>query len=162
MKISANLHAFLDMLAVSEGTSTSPATKNDGYDVIVTGLDKKPEIFTDFSRHPFSGGRASKVINHRGLKSNASGRYQFMLRDYVHYRDLLRLPDFGPDSQDKWALQLIKEQRALPDIEAGNFAQAVHKCRNIWASLPGAGYGQPEHPIAMLQLAYLQAGGVLA
>jgi muramidase (phage lysozyme) len=160
--MSPNLQAFLDMLAVSEGTSISPITRCDGYDVIVTGADRKPEIFTDFSAHPFAGGRKSKIINSRGLTSNASGRYQHMLRDWVHYRDLLKLPDFGPASQDKWAIQLIRERRALPDIEAGRFSDAVSKCRNIWASLPGAGYNQPEHPIERLQVAFLRAGGVLA
>jgi muramidase (phage lysozyme) len=160
--MSPNLQAFLDMLAVSEGTSISPITRCDGYDVIVTGADRKPEIFTDFSAHPFAGGRKSKIINSRGLTSNASGRYQHMLRDWVHYRDLLKLPDFGPAAQDKWAIQLIRERRALPDIEAGRFSDAVSKCRNIWASLPGAGYNQPEHPIERLQVAFLRAGGVLA
>ncbi|RYM51244.1 lysozyme, partial [Serratia proteamaculans] len=63
MQISNNLRAFLDMLAWSEGTLTSPATKNNGYDVIVTGIDKKPEVFTDYSDHPFNKGRPSKVIN---------------------------------------------------------------------------------------------------
>lgn len=157
-----NQRAFLDMLAVSEGTSTSPATKNNGYDVIVTGIDKKPEIFTDYSNHPFATGRKSKVINSRGLTSNASGRYQFMLRDWAHYRAQLSLPDFGPASQDKWALQLIRERRALPLIELGRFAEAVDCCKNIWASLPGAGYGQRENKLADLQAAYTKAGGVLA
>ncbi|HCL51688.1 MAG TPA: lysozyme, partial [Pseudomonas sp.] len=83
-----NVVAFLDMLAWSEGTSTSPATKNQGYDVIVTGADRVPEIFTDYSVHPFSRGRKSKAINSKGLTSNASGRYQFMLKDYAHYRAL--------------------------------------------------------------------------
>lgn len=160
--MTSNRTAFLDMLAVSEGTSTSPATRNNGYDVIVTGIDKKPEIFTNYETHPFANGRKSKVINSRGLTSNASGRYQFMLRDWMHYRNLLKLPDFGPEAQDKWALQLIRERRALPDIDAGNFAAAVSKCRNIWASLPGAGYGQPEHSMEKLQLAFVKAGGVLA
>jgi muramidase (phage lysozyme) len=157
-----NVTAFLDMLAVSEGTSTSPATKNDGYDVIVTGIDRKPEVFTDYSAHPFSTGRQSKTINSKGLTSNASGRYQFMLKDYAHYRDQLRLPDFGPLSQDRWALQLINERRALPDIKAGRFDAAVTKVRNLWASLPGAGYGQPEHGIDKLRAAYVKAGGLLA
>ena len=157
-----NQSAFLEMLAVSEGTSTSSATKDHGYDVIVTGIDGRPEIFTDFRAHPFAAGRKSKVINSKGLTSNASGRYQFMLHDWVHYRDLLKLPDFGPSSQDKWALQLIKERRALPDIDAGNFAVAVAKCANLWASLPGAGYGQFENSLRKLQVAYLSAGGSLA
>lgn len=158
----SNLSAFLDMLAVSEGTSTSPATKNDGYDVIVTGIDRVPEVFTDYSDHPFAKGRKSKVINSRGLTSNASGRYQFMLKDWAHYRALLKLPDFGPQSQDKWAVQLIRERGALPLIEAGRFDEAVARVRNLWASLPGAGYGQPEHSLGKLRAAYLAAGGVVA
>ena len=79
--INANQKAFLTMLAISEGTATSPITKCNGFDVIVTGADGNPEIFTDFSDHPFNNGRKSKIINSNGLTSNASGRYQFMLRD---------------------------------------------------------------------------------
>lgn len=157
-----NVLAFLDMIAVSEGTSTSPATKDRGYDVIVTGYDKKPEIFTSYADHPFAGGRKSKLITTAGLTSNASGRYQFMLKDWRHYKALLGLPDFGPLSQDRWAIQLIRERRALDDIQAGRFAAAVAKCSNIWASFPGAGYGQPEHRIERLILAYKQAGGSVA
>lgn len=157
-----NRRAFLDMLAVSEGTSTSPATLCNGYDVIVTGVDGDPEVFTDFSDHPFNTGRPSKVINNRGLTSNASGRYQFMLRDWHHYRDSLGLLDFGPDSQDIWALQLIRERGALALIDAGHFGAAVSRCSNLWASLPGAGYGQHENGLAKLQDAYTEAGGVLA
>lgn len=157
-----NVLAFLDMLARSEGTSTSTATRDDGYDVIVTGIDGRLEIFTDYSAHPFAGGRKSKVINRQGLTSNASGRYQFMLKDWAHYRDMLRLTGFGPVAQDRWALQLIKERRAMPDIIAGRFDVAVSKVRNLWASLPGAGYGQPEHRLETLLAAYQQAGGRLA
>jgi len=159
--MNANRKAFLDMLAVSEGTSTSPATRNNGYDVIVTGVDGKPEIFTDYGTHPFANGRPSKVINRKGLTSNASGRYQFMLKDWKHYKALLHLADFGPVSQDLWAMQLIRERSALPLIDGGQFAAAVQRCSNLWASLPGAGYGQPEHSMEKLQQAYLDAGGEL-
>ncbi|UQY89260.1 glycoside hydrolase family 104 protein [Stenotrophomonas rhizophila] len=157
-----NVVAFLDMVAWSEGTSTSPATKNRGYDVIVTGADRVPEIFTDYSAHPFSRGRKSKSINSKGLTSNASGRYQFMLKDYAHYRARLKLPDFSPLSQDRWAVQLIHERRALPLIQAGKITQAIAAVRNIWASLPGAGYGQPEHALDKLLTAYRKAGGTIA
>ena len=157
-----NRKAFLDMIAHSEGTSTSPASQCGGYDVIVTGADGKPEIFSDFRNHPFASGRPSKAINSRGLKSSAAGRYQFMLKDWAHYRAQLSLPDFGPEAQDKWALQLIRECRALPLIDAGDFDQAVAKCARIWASLPGAGYGQHENQIADLRAAYITAGGMLA
>lgn len=160
--MSPNLRAFLDMLAYSEGTATSPATKDRGYDVIVTGIDGKPEIMTSYGTHPFAGGRRPKVINSKGLSSTASGRYQFLVRDWGFYRLKLNLPDFGPDAQDRWAIQLIKERRALDDIETGHFIIAVGKVSNLWASLPGAGYGQPEHRMASLENAYERAGGQFA
>lgn len=157
-----NRCAFLDMLSFSEGTSTSAATRDDGYDVIVTGIDGKPEIFTDYSDHPFANGRPSKVINSRGLTSNASGRYQHMLRDWAYYRAMLKLPDFGPTSQDRWAIQLIRERQALPMIDTGDVVGAIAACRNIWASLPGAGYpGQHENPLTALVAAYQRFGGTV-
>ena len=74
-----NRKAFLDMLAFSEGTCVEkhPLTQHDGYDVIVTGSDG-PEVFTDFSQHPFVG-RPAKHISGK-LYSTASGRYQPLLR----------------------------------------------------------------------------------
>lgn len=157
-----NVLAFLDMLAWAEGTSTSPATAMEGYDVIVTGIDRKPEVFKDFSDHPFAKGRPSKVINRKGLKSNASGRYQQMLKDWPYYKALLKLPDFSPISQDLLAIQHIRECRALPDVIAGRIETAISKCCNIWASLPGAGYGQREHQLSDLLKQYRLAGGKLS
>jgi muramidase (phage lysozyme) len=156
--MNANRKAFLDAIAWAEGTA---GLGDDGYNVIVTGIDGRLELFSDYSDHPFAGGRLSKLINNSGLRSSASGRYQFMLRDWEHYRRLLQLPDFGPESQDRWAIQLIKERRALADIDAGRFEVAVAKVRNIWASLPGAGYGQPERKLSRLRKAYVDAGGAL-
>ena len=152
-----NVLAFLDMLAWSELGSDYLRRSDDGYNVIVTGTDGRLELFDDYSTHPFAGGRKSKVFNSRGQTSNASGRYQFMLRDFAHYRDQLKLPDFGPASQDRWAIQLIKERGALTDIKCGLIESAVGKCRNIWASLPGAGYGQREHKLAALLQRYQAA-----
>lgn len=159
---SRNALAFLDMLAWAEGTSTSPATAMDGYDVIVTGIDKKPEVFEDFTDHPFALGRKSKVINSRGLTSNASGRYQQMLKDWPHYRAVLKLPNFSPINQDLLALRHIRECRALSDVHAGRIEMAISKCRKIWASLPGAGYGQREQRVEDLIEEYRLAGGVLS
>ena len=56
-----------------------------------------------------------------------------------HLKDPLR------KSQDAVALQQIKERGALPMIDRGDIRQAIDRCSNIWASLPGAGYGQFEH-----------------
>ena len=45
--------------------------------------------------------------------------------------------DFSPKSQDAVALQQIKERGALPMIDRGDIRQAIDRCSNIWASLPG-------------------------
>ena len=42
-------------------------------------------------------------------------------------------------------MQQIKGRGALPMIDRGDIRQAIDRCSNIWASLPGAGYGQFEH-----------------
>ncbi|AIR71490.1 glycoside hydrolase family protein [Dickeya fangzhongdai] len=157
-----NLIAFLDMLAFSEGTATHPLTCNRGYDVIVTGIDGKPEIFTDYRDHPFANGRPGKIFNKQGQRSTAAGRYQQLYRYWPAYKTQLALPDFGPDSQDTLAIQLIREQRALDDITQGWLTSAITRCNNIWASLPGAGYGQREHNTERLVAVYQQAGGKLA
>lgn len=159
-----NLAAFLDMLAWGELGADYLKRSDDGYNVVVTGADRVLELFDDYADHPFAGGRKSKLIRPAtatkpALTSNAAGRYQQMLKDWPHYKAQLRLKDFSPESQDKVAIQHIKECRALPDIQAGRIVEAIAKCRNIWASLPGAGYGQPEHKLENLLDAYKRAGG---
>lgn len=154
---SRNALAFLDMLSIAEGTSTSKHTRNDGYDVIVGGIDS-PNTFISYHDHP----GIMVTVNRKGLKSTAAGRYQQMKKDWAHYKSQLKLPDFGPISQDRLALQHIKECRAIADVHAGRFELAVSKCRGIWASLPGAGYGQREHNISDLVAHYTAAGGLLA
>lgn len=147
-----NVVAFLDMLGVSEGTDDGrQETKDDGYDVLVGG-----KLFTGYADHPNVLVKLSPT-----LSSTAAGRYQILYRYWPHYRALLKLPDFGPLSQDLYAIQQFKEQRAIADIQAGRFDEAVAKVRNIWASLPGAGYGQHEQKIERLRDAYARAGGTL-
>jgi muramidase (phage lysozyme) len=157
-----NLNAYLDTLRFSEIGATLLARSDDGYNVIVTGIDGKAETFSSYRDHPFAGGCPGKVFNSRGQRSTASGGYQFLIKDWGHYRTALKLPDFGPVSQDKWAIQLIRERGALADINAGRIESALKKCRNIWASLPGAGYGQPEHKLETLLKKYVSYGGALA
>ncbi|MFP0098290.1 lysozyme [Escherichia sp. AP1362] len=142
--------AFLDMLAWSEGTDNGrQPTKNHGYDVIVGG-----SLFTDYADHP----RKLITLNPR-LKSTAAGRYQLLARYWDAYCKQLGLNDFSPTSQDAVALQQIKERGALPLIDRGDIRQAIDRCSNIWASLPGAGYGQFEHKADALIAKFKAAGG---
>lgn len=152
MQISNNLRAFLDMLAWSEGTSTIKSS-NNGYNVIVGGT-----LFNSYVDHP----RKLVDLPRLGIKSTAAGRYQLLSRYWDAYRKQLNLKDFSPASQDAVAIQQIRERKALFDIEAGNITAAISKCANIWASLPGAGYGQYEHKIGPLLEKFKQAGGVVS
>lgn len=138
--LSANAAAALDMLAWCEGTSTHRLTRNDGYDVIVTGIGGTLEILTDYSAHPFEHGRPAKQINSKGLYSTASGRSQFILRTWIACRDALKLPDFTPESQDRATWYLITGRRANLLIEAGHIEDAIKLMAPEWASLPGANY----------------------
>ena len=79
------------------------------------------------------------------LKSTGAGRYQLFPAGGMLTAKQLGLKDFSPKSQDAVALQQIKERGALPMIDRGDIRQAIDRCSNIWASLPGAGYGQFEH-----------------
>ncbi|MFK3973786.1 glycoside hydrolase family 104 protein [Pseudomonas sp. NPDC087358] len=152
-----NVLAFLDMLAFSEGTATSRYTRDEGYDVIVGGIDS-PNVFTGYGDHP----GVLVTVNSKGLKSTAAGRYQLLQRWWMPYRKSLALKDFSPVSQDMVAIQQIRERGALPDIMVGHIATAIDKVSNIWASLPGAGYGQREHKLEDLLARYYAAGGILA
>ena len=158
---------FLNLLAFSEGTSKAGGhllTQNDGYDVIVTGL-KGPEIFTDYSHHPFLYERDPVEVSKPtpahpfGLFSTAAGRYQFILRTWLTLDHKLSLPDFGPASQDAAALELIRERDAITLILDGNVQQAISLCSNIWASLPGNDYDQGAHSMGTL-LTWYDAQGV--
>ena len=60
------------------------------------------------------------------------------------------------------ALQQIKERGAFTMIDRGDIRlRAIDRCSNIWASLPGAGYGQFEHKADSLIAKFKEAGGTV-
>ncbi len=144
-----NLQAFLDVIAISEGTY---GRGDRGYNVMVGGT-----LFDGYADHP-----RQLVTLRKALKSTAAGRYQILARYFDHYKRILDLQDFSPESQDKIAVQMIREQKALEDVILGHFDSAVEKCNNIWASFPGAGYGQHENVLSDLRRAFVNSGGVIA
>lgn len=169
--ITQNQQAFLDAIAFSElGPLMNLPGAEDGYTVIVGSTMKKPILFRDYADHPrklitMTDKKGNPIIRPntgKPLKSTAAGRYQLLERWFDAYKRILKLPDFSPASQDAIALQQIREQRALADVDAGRFDVAVRKCANIWASFPGAGYGQHENKMESLRAAYVRAGGTLA
>lgn len=151
--MSPNLKAFLDTIAWSEIGPALLAKSDNGYNVCVGSTPAHPILFPSYVSHPRRHDAATN--------SDAAGRYQFMGRYWAPYSLQLSLPDFGPASQDRWCVQLIKECHALDDIELGHFEKAVRKCTR-WASFPGSGCGQRENTIADLMRAYRAAGGAVA
>lgn len=137
----ANVRAFLDMLGWSEGTVQVPGS-DDGYNVLVGG-----KLFSSYADHP----RVSVPLPRYGIRSTAAGRYQFLSRTWdAIVRNYGFRGRFIPEAQDLAAIKLLKECGAYPLIQQGNITEAIKLAAPIWASLPGAGYGQREHRLTKL------------
>lgn len=141
-----NLRAFLIAIQYAEGTFGK-----DGYNKLYGG-----NLFQDLSKHP------NTPTTKWGITSTAAGAYQILSKTWNEIQPKLGLPDFSAASQDKAAVELIRRRKALEDVYAGRFAQAIAKCRKEWASLPGAGYGQNEKDPKNLLAVYKVAGGITA
>ena len=157
--MNSNLKAFLYMIAWSELGPEVIRQSDNGYNVLVGSLPDMVLTFSSYHRHP--GVLLDMDGKPGGLESTAAGRYQILGRYWRPYCKQLGLADFSPASQDAIAMQLIRECRAMTDINAGRISLAIDKCRSRWASLPGAGYGQHEHTLSNLIEAYIGAGGIL-
>ena len=153
-----NLAAFLDTIAYSEIGSKLLASSDDGYDVVVGStvaaphlVQRTPNNTPDYHDHPNIVVKLSPT-----LLSTAFGRYQILYRFWVAYKRRLNLPDISPLSQDRYALQILREQKATPLILANQIEAAIHTVSCIWASLPGPDntYGQHVNNIETLLAAY--------
>ena len=128
--------AFLDMLAWSEGTDNGRQKP----EIMVMSVSCRRRAIYWLPDHP----RKLVTLNPKSNQQALDATSFFPVGGDV-YRKQLGLKDFSPKSQDAVALQQIKERGALPMIDRGDIRQAIDRCSNIWASLPGAGYGQSEH-----------------
>lgn len=177
IKCAAQIAAFLDLIAWSEGTSRSLLTNCDGYDEIVTGVDGH-HVFTDFSVHPFARGRAPIVVTAAkpatythsnaddggpgvlvkpatpALHSTASGRYQLILATWEDLAIRLHLGTFSPANQDLACVQLLHECHADDSLYCGMIEKAIDESCETWASFPGNLFHQGGHPLAQLMAQY--------
>ena len=142
----SNRTAFLDVISKSEGTF---GKGDNGYNVLVGG-----GLFTGYADHP-----RRHVQVRPGLWSTAAGRYQILERTFDFYKDLLKLEDFSPASQDAIALQMIKETSAMGAVDRGDILTAIERCAHLWASFPGSNYSQPQQKISTLLADYSMSGG---
>jgi muramidase (phage lysozyme) len=149
-----NVLAFLDMIAYSEIGVYLLAASDDGYNILVGATAKEPRLFYDYSHHP-------RILN-RDLDSTAAGRYQIIWPTWSWLLSSHGYMDFGPKNQDFAAIDLIKNRNAYDAVANGDVEVGIHLCREEWASLPGAGYGQHEQKIANLVSFYNGALGKYA
>jgi muramidase (phage lysozyme) len=163
-----NEKAFLMTIRHAEGTAGA-----NGYRTLFGG-----SLFNSFADHPRIAKQFKSTDKKTGkvswLWTSAAGAYQAMavspttgggstkVDTWDRIKKKLGLTDFSPASQDAFAMELIREAGALADVRAGRFAAAVDKCRGTWASLPGAGYNQPEKSLPELLAVFRSAGGVVA
>ncbi len=159
------ISAFLYMIRASEHVFPRDVINDDAYTIFYGGRK-----FRNLSDHPVITGEMQPVklpdslcIN-AGLKpgcvSTAAGAYQIIRPTWIRVRDKLRLPDFSPESQDKAAIELLRESGSLDAILEGDIETAIQKASKIWASLPGNQYKQSPKSLAYALDRYTEGLGV--
>jgi muramidase (phage lysozyme) len=136
-----NTTAMLGLIAWAEGT-------DDRYNVIYTGAK-----FDSFDQHP------ARVMCSAGICSDAAGRYQFLSTTWQPLKTKLNLLDFSPQSQDRAAIELIKQCGGYSAAVRGDVASFADRCWSQWASLQSASgqkldKRQRSYSIAKLQAKY--------
>lgn len=109
--------AYLDSIGSAE---------HAGYNTITGG-----GTFSDYSQHPNIVGMVTK-----DGPSTAAGKYQITHGTYKRLAKRLGTTDFSPATQDRMAIELLRETGALDDIKRGDFESATRKLGGIWQALP--------------------------
>lgn len=159
-----NLAAFLHAIARAEGTANmaDPYRVTVGYKFTIGDYTDHPAILGVWKGEPLSAAMCKAAGFGPGCVSTAAGKYQIIKPTWQRLKTRLKLPDFSPASQDAAATELLRECGALEFAKRGDVREAAFAARKTWASLPGAGYDQPEKTVAWLQTQFTSAGGVLA
>lgn len=126
-----NVRLYLDAIAAAEGVK-------HGYNTAFGNTELK-----SLADHP----RIKKGFKETTGKKNqttAAGRYQFLEDTWDGLAKKLKLSNFGPESQDAAAVELLKQNGALKSVLAGDYKTAIEKSGTTWASLPSSKYAQPK------------------
>lgn len=160
----ANISAFLSMIQQSEGTSRNGDAYSVcyGYKHTIQSFSDHPAVTGEWTGEYLPDAMCINAGLSAGCKSTAAGAYQMIKPTWLRLRDRLGLLDFSPASQDRAAVELIQARAALEDVKAGRLADAVHKCRQEWASLPGNTAKQGQRSLETLAAWYSNAGGNIA
>jgi muramidase (phage lysozyme) len=151
---------FGDLTGWSEGTTTSPYTKDQGYDVLVGGVNTSPgpfpKIITSYDQHP----NLRVTVNHAGLVSTAAGKYQALYATWIECVKRYGFKGrFTPEAQDLFFIKKITERGALPHLRAGNWDKAILACNREWASFAGSPYNQNPHTMEAMLIQIEKLGG---
>jgi lysozyme len=160
-----NVSAFLAMIRRAEGTDAGgrdPYRVCYGYRHTIGNMSEHPAITGEWRGERLSDAMCANAGFGPGCVSTAAGAYQIIRPTWARLRDRLRLPDFGRQSQDLAAVELVRSRGAMADVQAGRFADAVHKCRQEWASLPGNYAKQGQRSLSQLLAWYTNEGGTTA
>ncbi|MEH1970085.1 glycoside hydrolase family 24 protein [Nostoc sp.] len=142
---SPRLSAFLATIRWAETGTSEPESYHK---LVFNGT------FNNFSTHPLK--KQCAPINGKNVCSTAAGAYQMLDKSWYDIQPKLNLKDFSPASQDKMAIEYIRRNNALSDVEAGRFDTAVCKVGKIWASFPCNSYNQNAKSIDQLRTFYQQ------
>jgi muramidase (phage lysozyme) len=147
MSLPIDVQAFLYMIRSCEHRFPTDVVNDDCYEIFYGGTR-----FIDLSDHPVITGELAPVplpehmCKAAGLNSpcysTAAGAYQMIRPTWTRLRDQLGLEDFSKDSQDRAAVELLRQNGIIAMIEAGEIEAAIKKAGKVWAGLPGNTYQQ--------------------
>jgi lysozyme len=158
-----NIAAFLGVIRQAEGTDAhDPYRVCYSYAHTIQSFTDHPAVTGEWKGERLPDGMCKNAGFGPGCVSSAAGAYQIIKPTWIKVRDSLGLLDFGPDNQDAAAVELIRRRGALEDVKAGRIADAITKCRNEWASLPGNYAKQGQRDQSTLLAWYEQNGGTFA
>lgn len=162
----ANVAAFLAMTRAAEGT-----VGEGGYGALF-GWPAAGRSFDPYS----VSGHPKVFFNYtdkagQTVRTSAAGAYQITFTTWSTYYvpfvawcgvNGRSCSGFTPQTQDAFAEFLLSLDGALDYVKAGQLDAALNIARRRWASLPGAGYNQPERTAQFVFNAYRNAGGTVA
>ena len=152
-----NLRKFLDVLSITEGTSTF----KDPY--LAQGGTNGKLLATGYQAHPTALGQGKWQFTDklgRTQYATANGKYAIRYPTWQGVEKAWGKMDFSPASQDQAAVYLINQRGALQDVMNGDWNAALPKLGKEWASLPTApdSYQQFRHTWDGVADAFKKAG----
>lgn len=134
-----NVRNFLGIISKAEGTDKNSYQTAFGGGVI-DSLKDHPRKLHDFTQ---TDGTKNKT--------SAAGKYQMLQSTWDDVAGKLGLKDFGPESQDMGAIELMRRNGSLDDVLKGDYQAAIKKSGSTWASLPSSPYAQPKRSAGFME-----------